>query len=113
MTRTLIIAAAAVMLSNAAAVAHTQDSAPQTTVQYADLNLTTDVGVKTLMSRIQSASAKVCAGFGDAGARDLGAIAQARTCRDTAVTQAVARMNIPALSRMAAGTVVTTAVATR
>ena len=113
MTRILMIAAAALTtLTGSAALARADDTAaPQATVAYADLNLATDSGVKTLLGRIKTASVGVCAGYDDGGRADLGAVAKAKTCRDAAVTQAVARMNLPALSRMAGGSVVPTTLA--
>jgi len=93
------------MLTAGAACAHAEDAVPQMTVKYSDLNLTSDVGIHTLYSRIKAAAAKVCDGYQTDGndANDLSARTAFKACRDTAINQAVAQMNIAPLTQLASG----------
>jgi UrcA family protein len=66
-------------------------------VRFADLDLSSEAGVKTLYRRIRSAAESVCAPLG--GARELARQAQWRACRDTAIADAVAEIDHPMLSQ--------------
>lgn len=66
-------AAAAALLAfgtlDSAAIAHDSDGLPQAHASYADLNLSTDAGVKTLEQRVRTAIDQVC-GSGSATLRE-------------------------------------------
>ena len=65
-------------------------------VNFADLNLSREAGVKELYRRIRAAANSVCALSGDT--RDLARFAPWRTCRETAIANAVAEIHHPLLS---------------
>jgi UrcA family protein len=69
------------------APAHADPARRQATVQFGDLNLATDAGSTSLYHRLRAASIAVC---GNPAARDLGASARARDCREQAMGDAVA-----------------------
>jgi UrcA family protein len=71
--------------SLAAAATPTSDLAA-VVVRYADLDLTTEQGARTLYRRIVGAAETVCP---RADIRDLGRSAQARSCREQAIAHAV------------------------
>ncbi|HEX2791408.1 MAG TPA: UrcA family protein [Steroidobacteraceae bacterium] len=68
---------------------------PSVVVRYADLDLATDPGVRTLYTRIARAALKVCP---DAPIGDLHAVVQARTCQQQAIARAVLDVNRPMLA---------------
>jgi UrcA family protein len=78
-----------------AAAASPATDVPSVVVRYADLDLATDQGVRTLYTRIARAALKVCP---DAPISDLNAVAQARTCQRQAIARAVRDVNRPMLA---------------
>ena len=86
MTKFTMISAAlaATLLAGSAYAAPAQKA-----VSYADLNLTSAAGAKSLETRIRNAAKQVC-GIGTA--QDLAAAAAADRCYDAAITEASARM---------------------
>lgn len=86
MTKFTIVPAAlaATLLAGAVYAAPAQKA-----VSYADLNLASAAGAKSLETRIRNAAKQVC----DIGSvRDLAAAAAADRCYDAAVTEASAKM---------------------
>lgn len=72
----------------------------QTLVRLADLDLTSAAGVQTLYERIVVAASAVCGGAKSAYS-DL-SVKQYSACRAKATADAVARMKLPTLTRLAA-----------
>ena len=64
--------------------------APQISVQYDDLSLTTQAGVKRLYSRIKSAARQVCPA---ADSRDLRRRLQSIECQQAAIARAVSQVD--------------------
>jgi UrcA family protein len=62
------------------------DAAPQVTVPYGDLNLSTDAGTIVLYRRIAAAAREVCP---DMYSRNLSVVAASRACRAEAIANAV------------------------
>jgi UrcA family protein len=84
---------AAMCFAGAAMVAHADnalESAPQHTVHYADLNLSTSVGASTLYRRIRAAAAQVC---GDVYSRRFEEAREAQACVAHAVQVSVRSVN--------------------
>ena len=101
--KTIALALATMMIGGAAMTAHA--TAPvrimvQEPVSYHDLNLETEFGVDTLLTRIQSAARKVCIQANPdlmkPNIRDL-----RQSCTDDATARAVASVNAPLLTRRA------------
>jgi UrcA family protein len=86
------ILAAAANLTQAAAPAA---DVPSVTVNYADLNLSTDEGTNRLYSRIASAARAVCE---REGSRDLATFAASRACESAALARAVSDVHSPRLA---------------
>jgi UrcA family protein len=74
------------------------DPVPQVTVNYADLNLAAEAGVRVLHRRIRLAASRVC---GLVDARDLRAQAGVHACRSAAVQRAVAEVGNARLAQLA------------
>jgi UrcA family protein len=77
-----------------AATAHatttaTTENVRQSVVSYADLDLQTEAGAKTLISRIKFAARRVC-GVNDAGLMAMEFRAQLHRCAEQATARAVA-----------------------
>jgi UrcA family protein len=87
----IITAAAA---GNACA-AGTATEVPSVVVRFADLDLATDQGVRSLYARIARAAHAVCP---DARIRDLNAASQSRACQQQAIARAVREVNTPLLA---------------
>jgi UrcA family protein len=68
-------------------------------IKYEDLNLSTTAGVGVLYQRIHSAAQRVCA---VSGQPELGAASAAAKCSKDAETQAIEKMNLPALTEFGA-----------
>jgi UrcA family protein len=83
---------------SASIVAHAAvvDAAPQVHVSYADLNVSSAAGAKTLYGRISSAANNVC----PADARDLRSHQAHAACMEQAIGGAVREVNLPQLSRL-------------
>jgi len=81
-------------LSLSASAVETGDVVKKT-VRFADLNLTRSAGVAALYSRIELAAEEVCE---VAHARGVDSITHAKRCKDRAIAQAVADVNVPLLT---------------
>lgn len=101
--KTLALALATMMTGGAAMTAHA--TAPvrimvQEPVSYHDLNLETEFGAETLLTRIQSAARKVCIQANPdlmrPNIRD-----QRQSCTEAATARAVAEVDAPLLTRRA------------
>ena len=69
--------------------------APEFTVRYSDLNLSTHQGALVLYGRIVGAAYRVCAAD---NMLDLDAMATARVCREEVIAKAVRDVNSPMLA---------------
>jgi UrcA family protein len=65
-------------------------------VNFSDLNLSGEAGVKEIYRRIRAAANLVCAPLSDT--RNLARLAQGRACREMAIANAVAEIHHPLLS---------------
>jgi UrcA family protein len=83
-----------------AASAGAEESPPSKTVRYSDLDISHPAGAKALYSRIRAAARDVCA-FWMAGDPVLRGGAQA--CVDTAIDNAVRKVNAPELTSLRFG----------
>jgi UrcA family protein len=86
-----IITAAA----GSASAAGTVTDVPSVVVRFADVDLATDQGVRSLYARIARAAHVVCP---DAPVGDLNAAAQSRACQQQAIARAVREVNAPLLA---------------
>jgi len=84
------IAAICVASTMGARADETSAEAPVRTVRYADLNLNTPTGIKTLYNRIRGAAEQVC---GDVYSRQLEQAAAAKACVRHAVYASVHSVN--------------------
>jgi UrcA family protein len=64
-------------------------------VQFADLDVSRPQGITALYQRIASAARQVCEPFSE---RDPSQVVRSHMCMDQAITRAVGRLNIPALT---------------
>jgi UrcA family protein len=78
-----------------AAAATPDSNSPAEVVRYADLDLTTEQGARTLYRRIVGAAETVCP---QADIRDLARSAQSRSCRQQAIARAVQSVSSPQLA---------------
>lgn len=96
-------AAAALTLGAAFAVMGTASAAAPTadvlsaTVRYADLNLSTVEGARTLYRRIAFVAKQVCPG---SDSRELFRIARSQVCQKEAIERAVHQVNSPHLATL-------------
>jgi UrcA family protein len=74
------------------------ETAPMTTVKYADLNLASRSGIAALYQRIDRATAEVCQL--PQGTRQLKLETELKACRAQALDRAVAEANLPQLSAL-------------
>jgi UrcA family protein len=79
-------------------VAHGGREVRQQKVSYADLNLRTDAGARTLLDRVQGAAKKVCAP--EPSPNDLTQQTDFKTCLHDAVAGAVAELGNPTVSAL-------------
>jgi UrcA family protein len=91
----LALAAAGLAFAGSAAVAAPHTESREVTVNYADLDLESAAGVESLYARIRSAARQVC---GTAERNDFAAQADLRSCRQSAVDHAVAKVGNAALA---------------
>jgi UrcA family protein len=70
-------------------------AAPQVTVNYADLNLSTDAGARTLHARIERAARRVCV---ENGTRGVAVLAREQRCMASAIDAAVGAIDSPRLA---------------
>jgi UrcA family protein len=82
-----------------AARATPSDSPPTVRVSYADLDLTTEQGVRVLYARIVSAADLVCP---YAGIENLSLYVRSRACRKQAIAEAVQHVGNPRLAALSA-----------
>lgn len=82
-------------LTAVAAAGNATDGAPQSTVRYSDLNLSSPSGVAVLYQRIRSAARAVCEA---PIASDLQARASSQHCTRAAIKRAVYEVNAPLLT---------------
>ncbi|HTX24432.1 MAG TPA: UrcA family protein [Steroidobacteraceae bacterium] len=82
-----------------AASAAPSDSPPTVRVSYADLDLSTEQGVRTLYARIVTAADQVCP---YATMDNLILYMKSRACRKQAITEAVAHVGNPRLAAVSA-----------
>jgi UrcA family protein len=95
-----ILAGGALAMTASVAYAASNDAtAPSMKVSYADLDISTDHGLKTLYGRIQTAASEVCPHLigGDFNAARSQVV---NSCRDTAIARAVGRINNSRLSAL-------------
>ena len=71
------------------------ENVPSVQVDYSDLNLTTEAGVKSLQQRIVGAARQVC---GTPGPRHLSAVAASRACQTAAISRAMEEVQMPVLA---------------
>lgn len=91
------LAACLIGASGAALAGTAPDVAPAVTVSYGDLNLATDHGNSALYTRIRAAARQVC--FADrVDIRDLGRLAEVRSCESQAIARAVRDVHSPQLA---------------
>lgn len=95
-TWTILAAASISMLGSVAQASDSGDSAPQRTVGYADLDLTSTKGATVLYSRLTSAANAVCGRV--VGDRDLARIASSKACVDQSMVHAITAVNDPMLT---------------
>jgi UrcA family protein len=101
MNRKLVaLVATGLAFATSAAVAAPQTETRELTVNYADLNLESAAGIESLYARIRSAAKNVC---GTAERYELRAKAEMRACRESAVANAVAKIDNAALAARHAG----------
>ena len=82
-------------IATGTAVAAPPADAPTARVRFADLNLNTDAGARTLYRRIENAAALVCP---DVDSRELARAAHGRACQQDAVERAVHAIGSPKLA---------------
>jgi UrcA family protein len=97
MTCVLLAVVSTTMLAGVTQAAHAGDNLPKQVVTYKDLNLNSDAGTKVLYKRIQGAADEVC---GKVDVRDLQGMSVRKACLDRAISQAVAAVNSPMLTRV-------------
>jgi UrcA family protein len=98
--RTLAFLSLAGSVIAAPAVAQSVDERVSINVSYADLDIRHASGAAVLLHRLDAAAVRACGGEPDL--RVLAAVAAFEKCRTTALNQAVAQVNAPALTAAAA-----------
>jgi UrcA family protein len=97
MTWAILAAVSTTMLVGVTQAAGSGDNVPKQEVTYQDLNLNSNAGIHVLYKRIQGAANKVC---GEVDARNLQGMRIKRACLNRAISQAVAAVNSPMLTRV-------------
>jgi UrcA family protein len=97
MTWAVLAAVSATMLAGVTQAAGSGDNVPKQEVTYQDLNLNSNDGIHLLYKRIQGAANKVC---GEVDVRDLQGMRVNKACVNRAISQAVAAVNSPMLTRV-------------
>jgi UrcA family protein len=100
MTWVVLAAVSTTLLAGVTQAAGFGDTAAKQMVTYKDLNLNSHEGNQALYRRIQLAANKVC---GDVGVRDLAGMNVKKACVDRAISQAVAEVNSPMLTKVYLG----------
>jgi UrcA family protein len=101
--RMTLVALAALSATMLAGVTQAQeatagDNVPKQAVVYSDLNLNSNAGVQVLYKRIQGAANQVCGR--EADVLDLQGMSVRKACVERAVSEAVAAVNSPLLTRV-------------
>jgi UrcA family protein len=94
-TWTILAAASISVLGSVAQASESGESAPQRTVGYADLNLTTTKGAAVMYSRLRNAAYEVC---GSVYSSDLQPVAVSKPCIARAMKNAITAVNSPMLT---------------
>jgi UrcA family protein len=97
MTWAVLAAVSTTMLVGVTQAAGSDDNFPKQEVTYKDLNLNSNEGIHVLYKRIQGAANKVC---GEVDVRDLQGMRVKKACLNRAISQAVAAVNSPMLTRV-------------
>jgi UrcA family protein len=99
MGKTLVVLAAlsATMLAGVTQAAAPGGNFPKQVVTYRDLNLNSNAGIQVLYKRIQGAANQVC---GKIDLRDLQGMSVKKACVERAISDAVAAVNSPMLTRV-------------
>ena len=98
MARMIASVLAAFALAGMAAPAALADKrAVSTTVSYADLNLASPAGAKTMLNRLQKASRNVCS---DSTHRSPEEMTWAKACMKDAMSSAVSHLDAPMVSAL-------------
>ena len=97
MTWAILAAMSTTMLVGVTQAAGSGDNLPKQEVTYKDLNLSSNEGIHVLYKRIQRAANEVC---GEVDARNLQGMRVKRACLNRAISQAVAAVNNPMLTRV-------------
>lgn len=96
-TWVVLAAVSTTMLVGVTQAAGTGDNLPKQVVSYKDLNLDSNAGTQVLYKRIQGAANEVC-GKVDGGS--LQRMSARKACLERAISQAVAAVNSPMLTRV-------------
>jgi UrcA family protein len=91
------LATGAALLSTSIEARPADPEIPTVAVSYADLDLTTDPGVRALYRRLQGAAKQVCSEF---ATHDLWRASKHRACYNQALSAAVAKVNVEMLSAL-------------
>jgi UrcA family protein len=97
MTWAILAAMSTTMLAGVTQAGGTDDIVPKQVVSYKDLNLNSNEGTRVLYRRIQGAANQVC---GKVETRDLQGERVHKACFERAISQAVAAVNSPMLTRV-------------
>lgn len=97
MTWVMLAAVSTTMLAGVTHAAGLGDTSATQMVTYKDLNLNSDADTRALYRRIQRAANKVC---GEVDVRDLAGMSVKKACLDRAISEAVAAVNSPMLTKV-------------
>jgi UrcA family protein len=97
MTLVALAALSATMLAGVTHAAASGDNLPKQVVTYKDLNLNSNAGIQVLYKRIQGAANQVC---GKVEMRELQGMSVNKACVERAISNAVAAVNSPMLTRV-------------
>jgi UrcA family protein len=97
MTLVALTALSATMLAGVTHAVEFGDALPMQPVTYKDLDLNSNAGIEMLYKRIEGAANQVC---GKADARDLRGMSFKKACVERAISNAVATVNNPTLTRV-------------
>jgi UrcA family protein len=96
-TWAILAAVSTTMLVGVTQAAGSGDNFPKQQVTFQDLNLNSNEGIHVLYKRIQRAADKVC---GEVDARNLQGMRSKGACLNRAISQAIAAVNSPMLTRV-------------
>ena len=86
--------------TSAVAASPSQLSVRSVQVSFADLNIDSDVGAQVLYRRLQNASEKACSISNSGATKPVGAVRDSRLCYASALSDAVAKIDSDALSKI-------------